>query len=517
MSFWEKWTASTDITMKILKAAQIRAADAYTIRHEPIASIDLMERAAQTFTDWCLTHLDFGEKAIVIYCGTGNNGGDGLAIARILSYKGFSVEVTVVHSEKPGAEDFKANLARYETSASVRHIVSVGEVPEQIDGDIVIDALFGTGLSRSLEGLHVAVIEAINAGTSQVIAVDIASGLFSDGQTPGTAIVRPRYTLSFQVPKLAFVIPENEPYVGEWHVLDIGLHKGFLESEATPYYLFEVSAAAALLTSRKKYAHKGDFGRALLIAGSYGKMGAAILAGKAALRSGLGLLTLHAPKAGYAILQTAVPEAMVSVDDAEHYFSNLPYLEPYGTIGIGPGLDQQAATHTALTALLHQSKHPMVLDADALNIISVRRELLEALPSGSILTPHPKEFERLAGGFDHGFDRLELQRSFSMTYGVYVVLKGAHTALSTPEGSVYFNTTGNPGMATAGSGDVLTGVITALLAQGHTPEVAALLGICLHGLAGDLAKQEKGEVSLIASDIIEFLPAAFGFFNGSRQ
>jgi NAD(P)H-hydrate epimerase len=264
-----------------------------------------------------------------------------------------------------------------------------------------------------------------------------------------------------------------------------------------------------MMHKRRKYDHKGTFGHALLIAGSYGKMGAAILTAKACLRSGVGLVHAHIPKAGYEIMQTAVPEAMLSMDRYDHYFSALPELDMYHAVGAGPGLGMEKQSQMALKLLIQECQQNMVFDADALNILAENKTWLPFLPQGTILTPHPKEFQRLAGHWKDDFEKLDILRNFCSKYHVYLVLKGAHTATCFPDGKIYFNSTGNPGMATAGSGDVLTGMITGLLAQGYTPGQAAVIGVFIHGLAGDLAMKEKGMESLIAGDIIEHLGRAF--------
>jgi NAD(P)H-hydrate epimerase len=323
------------------------------------------------------------------------------------------------------------------------------------------------------------------------------------------AIIKADHTVSFQLPKLAFFLPENHPYVGEWHIVDIGLSKAGLEQTQTNTFLLTKKDVVRLVKPQHKFDHKGKRGHALLIAGSYGKMGAAVLASRAALRTGVGLLTSHVPVKGYEIIQTAVPEAMVSIDLADECFSTIPEIEPYTAIGIGPGLGKDKKTAQALHVVLEKTDAPVVLDADALNIISENRELLALLRPGTILTPHPKEFERLAGSSKNDFERLDRQRAFSKEYKIVVLLKGAYTTITSPEGNIFINNTGNPAMATGGSGDVLTGILTALLAQGYSSVEAAQLGVWLHGLAGDEARRKLGQRGLIASDFIEHLPVAF--------
>lgn len=498
--------------IKILNGEQIRELDAYTIKHEPIPSIDLMERACRAFCSWFTTHVDT-RYTVGIVCGTGNNGGDGLGIARMLLDWNYSIKVWVVEGGGRESLDFKTNLQRLKEKIQIQVISKNYDKGLFAGCDVLIDALFGSGLSRPVEGVSAEVIGCMNHAKAIRVAVDIPSGLMADAPSTG-AIIKADHTVSFQLPKLAFFLPENHPYVGEWHVVDIGLSKAGLEQTQTNTFLLTKKDVVRLVKPQHKFDHKGKRGHALLIAGSYGKMGAAVLASRAALRTGVGLLTSHVPVKGYEIIQTAVPEAMVSIDQADECFSMMPEIEPYTAIGIGPGLGKDKKTIQALRVVLEKINAPAVLDADALNIISENRELLALIKPGTILTPHPKEFERLAGSSKNDFDRLERQRAFSKQYRVVVVLKGAYTTITSPEGDLFINHTGNPAMATGGSGDVLTGILTALLAQGYPAVEAAQLGVWLHGLAGDEARRKLGQRGLIASDFIEHLPVAFASLCG---
>ncbi|TDB68191.1 NAD(P)H-hydrate dehydratase [Arundinibacter roseus] len=492
--------------MKILNAAQIRALDAYTIQNEGISSFQLMERAARALIRWICERYDNRQKFIV-FCGKGNNGGDGLAIARILSQKGYSVEVFVVEYSETASVDFQKNRTLLEEFLSVKVIKQKEDIPPLPTQVLLLDALLGTGLSRPISaGILAEAIKALNTSPAQVISVDIASGLYCDAPNePTDLIVRPDHTVSFQMPKLAFMMPQNAPFVGDWQVVDIGLSPEFIQKEPTQYYFTDATAAQLLNRHRQKFSHKGTFGHALMLAGSYGKMGAAILAGKACLRSGVGLLTVHTPRCGYEIMQITLPEAMTSVDLHEQCMTTLPALEPYSSLGVGPGLGKDPQTVRALETLSRQSAIPMVWDADALNILSEYPDLLKNLPEKTILTPHPKEFQRLAGASKNDFERLALARDFAQSHQLVLCLKGAHSAVILPDGMVHFNATGNAGMATGGSGDVLTGILTSLLAQGFLPEDAARFGVYQHGLAGDRAAAARCEVSMIASDIVEYL------------
>lgn len=497
--------------MKILTAQQIKQADEFTIKNEPISSIDLMERAATRCVEWLKNKYNT-DKSFAIFCGVGNNGDDGLVIARLLAEKKYDVKVFVVEFSKNYSPDFIINLEKLKKTGIELVTLSEKEVHFKIAlNSIVIDAIFGSGLNKPIDGFVAEIIHQMN--THEIVSIDIPSGLFcEDNQNNNLKnIVNANYTLTFEQPKLAMMFPQNNIFCGECIVLPIGLHPDFIKKVETPYFFTTKQDVKRLVLPRQKFSHKGTYGHALLIAGSLGKMGAAILSSKACLRSGVGLLTVHVPTVGLPILQTAVPEAMCSVDEETNYFTAIKNTEIYQAIGIGPGIGLEKQTQNALKLLIQNVDFPLVLDADALNILSENKTWLAFLPNNSILTPHPKEFERLVGKWSNDEDRLKLQIDFSAKNNVIVVLKGAYTSISTPLGKVHFNSSGNPGMATAGAGDVLTGIIASLLAQGYLPEDAAILGVYLHGVAGDLAKEQVGEVSMIASDIIDQLPNAYGW------
>ena len=503
--------------MKILTAEQIREWDAFTIKNEPIASIDLMERASKAFTDIFIQKFTSQNK-IVVVCGTGNNGGDGLAIARMLFGQKYNVEVFVINSGGQTSQDFATNKDRLKGLIPPNTIEKNIDIPDFGKFDVIIDGIFGSGLSRPIEkGIYKEVIDAINNSKAIKVAIDIPSGLFADRHTSGGAIVEADYTITFQAPKLVFLLAEAHRYVGEWTVADIGLDPNFLKDKQGAISTIDEKLIAGVYKERKNFTHKGDYGKCLLICGNYGKMGAAVLAASAALRAGAGLLTIHAPRLGYTILQSTVPEAMVSPDDDEKVFSSPPKLESYDVIGIGPGLGTDELTLTAMAELLSHWDKSMVIDADGLNILAKNHHLLDMVPENSILTPHPREFERLAGETSNEFERLERLKEYAIKQKIYVLLKGHRTAIATPDGKLYFNTTGNPGMATGGTGDVLTGIITALLGQKYNPEEAILLGCWLHGHAGDLAAEDIGMESLIASDVVKYISKAFATLAGLKR
>lgn len=497
--------------MKIPDTQQIRDWDAYTIAQEPVAPIDLMERAALAFTDWFVQTFSETDRPIHIFCGPGNNGGDGLAVARLLQQRFYAVQVYLCYISEHTSEDFAANLARLPRLQELvlQDLKSGDPLPGLPEQAIVIDALFGSGLNRSPEGDYAQLILHLNRSAKTLVSIDIPSGIFADRHTDGVCI-HAHHTLSFETPKLAFLFPENAAHTGDWVVRAIGLHAGFGKQMETRNHFIDAAFIRSFLKTRKKYDHKGSYGHALLIAGSFGKAGAAILAARACLRSGVGLLTVHVPRCAYEVLQATVPEAMVSADANQYFFSRAPLeLEPFRAIGIGCGLDRQGESATALLHLLEASDKPMVLDADALNLLSEHPDWYPKIPKQSILTPHLKEFERLFGKSDNDFERNTLQRQKAQELQVYILLKGAHSCIAAPDGTCYFNSTGNPGMATGGSGDVLTGVLTGLLAQGYSPLEAACLGVYLHGLAGDLAAEANGQEAMIAGDLIAMLGKAF--------
>lgn len=498
--------------MKLFTTKQIALIDKYTIENEPIADIDLMERASMQMTNWLVQQFSTEQK-LVFFAGPGNNGGDALAMARQMAGFDYQCEVYLLDFGKELKGSPATNWQRLEEQGKVKaaRLESINDFPVIAETDVILDGLFGSGLSRPLEGLPAGVVKKINQQLNEVVAIDIPSGLMGEDNSKNKLenIVRADYTLTLQFPKISFLFAENLEYLGEWEVLPIGLHPGGIAETASPYVFSDADEVKEILPVRSKFDHKGTLGHALLIAGSYGKMGAAVLASKACLRAGVGLLTSHVPHLGYPVIQTAVPEAMASIDRHDSMFTEFPDLEPYAAVGIGPGLDQKKNSCRALCELLEKADVPLVIDADGLNILADNPEWLEKLPEGSILTPHPGEFRRLAGETAGSFDAVQKQKAFAEKYNCTVVLKGAHTSIASPDGKLFFNSTGNPGMATAGSGDVLTGVILGLLAQGMSSPDAALIGVYVHGLAGDLAAKECSEFSLIAGDIIEAMGKAF--------
>jgi ADP-dependent NAD(P)H-hydrate dehydratase / NAD(P)H-hydrate epimerase len=498
--------------MKIFEARKIREIDEYTILHEPVASVDLMERAATGCADWLISHIR-PDKCVRIFAGPGNNGGDGWAIARILADRGyFHISLYLLQISRIISADSVVNRRRLEeqNKVPVFEISRESDFPPIDRDDIIIDALFGSGLSRPLDGLSSALVGFINSSGCNIIAIDIPSGLKTEDQDgKEKAVVRALHTLTFEFPKRSFFYAENSIFTGTWHIIPINLHPAIISELQTPFHYLLMDDLLKIFRPREKFSHKGLYGHALLIAGSYGMAGAAILAARAALRAGVGLLTTHVPASVYPIVQGTVPESIFQIDKDDRYFSELTNDKHYSAVGIGPGIGTRDASIKAFESMLKNMESPLVVDADALNILSGKPQLCSLLPAMTILTPHPGEFDRLAGKSESGLERNRKQIEFAQKFNVIVLLKGAYTSIAMPDGTCYFNSTGNPGMSTAGSGDVLTGILLSLLAQGYKQTDAALLGTFIHGLAGDIAARQYGQQALIANDIADNLGNAF--------
>jgi len=495
--------------MKILNTQQIKQADKATLKKEAIDSIDLMERAALSCFRWLEEEIIDDTKKIHVFCGVGNNGGDGLAIARFLYEDDFEIEAYVVHFSKKMTDDFVINYQRAEdVGLHPESIHSIDDFPIINKEDVVVDAIFGIGLSRSPQDFTKTLITHINTSKAVIYAIDVPSGLFIDQPTTHIdSVVLAKETLTFQTPKLSFLLPDSQRFTADFSILDIGLDENFLANQKTNYSFTLDEDIASFIKVRKKFAHKGNFGHSLLIGGSFGKIGAAVLASKAAIRVGSGLVTAYIPKCGYTIMQTTIPEVMVEVD-AENEINYFNFKTTPTVIGVGMGMGHSEKTTHAFANFLQKNTIPLVLDADALNILSKDKKLLKLLPKDSILTPHPKELERLIGTWDNDFKKLDKLKEFSTKYQCIVVLKGSHTVVVQNE-KFYFNSTGNPALATAGTGDVLAGIITGLRAQSYTPLEAAILGVFMHGRAADLYAIEKSQESFIASDFFTFLPEVY--------
>jgi len=495
--------------MKIFTTKQISIIDQYTIKNEPIASIDLMERASEQLCKYVLKHFP-KTQSFAICCGFGNNGGDGLALARMLYQHNYRVRVLHFNNKEKQSPDNITNYNRCK-ELGIQIIESVNAHDYQFDKDeIIIDALFGSGLKSPLEGLIVSIIQKINESGCKVIAIDIPSGLMGeDNRTNNTSnIIKAHITLTLEFPKLSFFFPENEPYVGKWEIVPIFLHPDAKEKEHSNYFFITSSFLRSIFKIRPKFAEKREVGHGLLYAGSKGKMGAAVLAAKAAIRSGAGLISVWIPESERFIIQSTVPEILLKTYKEEDHTYEYDF-HIFNAIAAGCAIGTDSKAFDKIQILLSNPQKPLVLDADALTLISKYKDMLNQLSPNTILTPHIREFDRLFGQHSSHFERFLTAQRIAQEFKLIIILKGAYTQIHLPEGTTYFNSTGNQGMATAGSGDVLTGILLGLLAQGYSPQNAAIIGTYIHGLAADYALKKQSYESLIASDIIKYLGKAF--------
>ncbi|MCP1300858.1 NAD(P)H-hydrate dehydratase [Chryseobacterium sp. S0630] len=502
--------------MKVFTAEQIRNWDQFTISQEPVSSIQLMERASMAVAHWISEHCK-NHKKLAIFCGNGNNGGDGLAVARLLYLKGFDVDVFVNDSKRKFSEDASVNLKRLRdlSGISVRKL----DTKEQYNFDdktIIIDTLFGTGLSRPLEGEYKMLVEQLNTKKNIKISIDIPSGLSADGMFDNDPVIlNADYTLTFQCWKRTFLHPETGKYTGKVVLLDIDLSKIYADATDSDYYVIDDSLVASVFIPRQEFSHKGSYGKAVIIGGNYGKIGAAVLATKSALKTGAGLTFTLAPECGYDILQTSCPEAMF-IKGGDTFILNFEIDNDF-TCGVGPGLGTHSGTEKSFLNFLKDYSKPLILDADALNIISKDPENLKLIPEKSIITPHPKEFERLFGSTEDSFKRLELAKKKAKDLNIYIILKDHHTQVITPQGKVFYNITGNSGLAKGGSGDILTGILTSLLAQKYSEEETCILGVWLHGRAADIASEKHSKESMLPTDVIDAFGTVFEELNRKEE
>ena len=492
--------------MKVLNAQQINAADEFAIKNEPISSIDLMERAALGCSA-CFPPIGSWNDLVVI-CGIGNNGADGLAIARLQKENFENVRVLILETSSQYSDNFAINLERWKNLGGEVEIIKNASDIELHSDELVVDAILGSGINRPVNGFLAECIESVNRQKDYVISIDLPSGLDAVSSNT-TCAIKADLTLTIGAPKPTLFFPESGQYVGEWMLVDIYLDDYFFKSIDSAPVVMDFVKAASILKERRPFSHKGIYGKALLVVGSEGKYGAAILAARACLRSGVGLLTVHLPSNGSHLIHHSLPEAILSADISKTEISSIDDIDKFDVVGIGPGIGVSFETTKALLDLIAKITIPIVIDADALNIISENKSWLEKIPANSILTPHPKEYERLFGKSENSLARVENQKQNSVKYQIYIICKGHYTTITTPSGKVYFNVSGNSGLAKAGSGDVLTGIITSLLAQHYTSEEAALLGVFLHGHSADLLRETMHENGILATDVIEKLPFAF--------
>ena len=502
--------------MKIFTSTQIHELDRYTIEHEPIKSIDLMERAAKAITH-AITEEWTTHTPVVVFAGPGNNGGDALAVARLLINEGYKVKTYLFNITNHLSDDCVTNRQRLLDGKHAKDLIEVTakfDPPELTADMLVVDGLFGSGLNKPLAGGFASLVKYINQSPSKVVSIDVPSGLMSEDNTYNVRanIIHAYLTLTLHERKLSFLFGDAQQFIGKLKVLDIRLSPEYIQKKEAQYYVLEENDIRSRLLHREDFAHKGNMGNALIVAGSYGMAGAAVLATRACLRSGVGKVTAITPKKNYDIMQIAVPEAVLQMDHEETAFTEAVDTDGFDALGIGPGLGRQETTAIAMIAQIRRAQCPIVADADALNILASHRAWMQQLPNGIIMTPHPKELDRLTGSpANADYERLHRTCELAKSLQAYIILKGHNSALCLPNGNVIFNPTGNSGMATAGSGDVLTGIITALLARGYHQQNACMVGMYLHGLAGDLAAKELGKESLVASDIIDHLPQAFQY------
>lgn len=495
--------------MKLLSAEQIKALDEYTIVNEPISSLDLMERAAKECTDFLMSQ--FQGKRFTIVAGTGNNGGDGLAIARQLDVLKQECSVLVIGRPANGSQDFKTNLERLKLHPKIDvSIIDPEEMmPVDLESGILVDALFGTGLTRSIEGGHKSIIHWINAQKVMKVSIDLPSGMMANlSPFSQDEVVKANHTLSFQLPKIPFLFDEHRSSAGRVHILEIGLNKAFHEQLSSLEYFLTRDLVQELRRKRHTFSHKRSFGHVLLAAGSKGKVGAAVLASAAVLKGGAGLLTCKLPGLAVDIMHNSVPEAMVIGDQEENFISHLP-SEGFSTAVIGPGMGIEKESIAALENFIEETSIPLVLDADALNALALRPEWWSKLKGRAILTPHPGEFDRLTGSGKNQIQQYKALRELAISKEVIVILKGAYSRVAMPDGRTYFNSTGNPGMATAGSGDVLAGLCSGILASGYSLEDAALMAVYLHGKSGDITADLESQESLTAQEILNNIGKAW--------
>ena len=497
--------------MKILSVDQLYKADQITVEKQDISSTELMERAGLQIFHWLDKRLQGSQVTIHIFCGIGDNGGDGLVVGRVLVEHGYNVVVYVVNCSDKRSRNFLINYDRIKNVSNKWPTLMKGEedFPEIKDDDIVIDAIFGIGLNRCPGGWVKKLIQYLNNNPAFKLAIDIPSGLFANNPiSDKEAVLIANHTLTFQIPKLSFFLPETANFVSDFDVLDIGLDQDYLTDAEPLATLITKDEAQTFYIPREKFGHKGTYGHTAIIGGSYGKIGATALATSAAFRIGAGMVTAFVPKCGYYILQTTVPEAMVITDKEEEYLTEIQLDFEPSAIAIGMGMGKNKATVECLKEFFKNVKAPMVIDADALNIISENKVLLKLIPKNSILTPHPGELKRLIGKWKDDYDKIKKAKKFSEKYEVVLIIKGAYT-MTISEGKLYINTSGNPGMGTAGSGDTLSGVIAGLISQGYDPLIASVFGIYLHGRAGDIASNQMGYEAVMAGDIVNNLSEAY--------
>ncbi|GAB4381053.1 MAG: bifunctional ADP-dependent NAD(P)H-hydrate dehydratase/NAD(P)H-hydrate epimerase [Salibacteraceae bacterium] len=494
--------------LPVLNSEQARTLDEFTISNEPIASIDLMERAALACTNWIAERFD-ANTTFTALAGPGNNGGDALAISRLLIKRGFQVNVFSAASIDRLSDDARTNHERLKgIGVETKVITTVSDV-DFGDDTVVIDGLFGSGLNRAIGGLPAAVIDKLNNSASRVVSIDVPSGLPADREPYSGCVVQADYTLKLGLPCMSLFDPDAEKFVGHWQLLDIGLLYHLWEGAEVDFQYLDSIATYSGFFGRSKHAYKNQMGRVLLIGGSHQMPGAIQMALRGALKAGAGLVHAHVPSRVALPVQVNFPEVICTVDKCADYITSVPDVDKYDVVAFGPGAGLHPDTVGALGDLIHQQPKHLILDADGLNILSSHPHLMDKLPKQTILTPHIGEFRRLTNVSHKNFyERIEALKFFTENHNCIVVLKGAYTAMACAGKPIVFNSTGNPGMATGGMGDALTGIITGLLGQCKDPIVATLCGVFIHGLAGDMAADEIGPIGLLPTDLLQLVPKA---------
>jgi len=497
--------------MKVFSTAQLYEADKITAEKQEVTHNELIERAGTQIFNWFHQRLQGAPVPVHVFCGIGDNGSSGLVVARLLVENGYNVKTYIVNYSSKRSKDFLVNYDRIKnvTKDWPLLMTSENDFPAMTPNDIIIDAMFGIGINRTPDGWVKTLIQYMNAQPCFKLAIDVPSGMFADAPIEDIeTVVKANHTLTFQAPKLAFFLPATGNFAGYYDVLDIGIDREFLMTNPGIASLIAKPNAQRMYKQRDKYSHKGTFGHTLIVSGSYGAMGAAVLSTKGALRIGAGKVTSFVPECGYQIMQTAVPEAMVLTNDEDDLITDIKYDFEPSAIAVGMGIGTKKETAAALLSLFKKTKSPIVIDAYAINCISENKELLKHIPEQAIFTPHDGELERLVGAWKNDYDKIEKAKVFAKKHKAIVVLKGANT-ITVYEDQLYINTSGNPGMATTGTGDVLSGAIVGLLSQGYDPLTATIFGVYLHGSAGNIVSQAISYEGTMAGDIADALGEAF--------
>jgi len=507
--------------MKIFTTDELLEIYRCTVEEDNISPLELISRVAQGVSEEIISRY-LPTKPIAIFAGPGNNGAEALATARNLHTQGYTPQVYLFNIGGDKLNDcctyMRDRFAELE-NAQIVEVVRDFSLPDLNQSYLVVDGLFGTELRDNLTGGFISLVRYINESHATILSIDLPSGLFSDWNANSIHrnIIHADITLAIQFPRIAFFLKENAPLIGEWKTLDIGLSARAIGNILPTYYLIEREDVKRKLRRRNQFCSKADLGTAAIIAGCYGMMGAAILSARSALKAGVGKLTVYSPRCGYTVIQSTVPEALFKADKNDIVISSITLRNDFNAIAVGPGIGVHEMTVNALEDFLNKAKKPVIIDADAINCISMRPTMLNSIPVLSILTPHAGEFDRLFGPQTSEEARLRKAAEMAKYYNVFIVLKGHYTIIARPDGKIYFNSSGTPALATAGSGDVLTGAIVSFLAQGYLPEIAALMGVYIHGLAGEIAESDQGTYGTTSGDVAAYIGKAIKSIMDSQK